>query len=127
MKKILINIAAIFSLLLMVNCQEDNFSFGSLDAPSNLEITVDIVGKTADAPNGDGSGKVKFTTTADNAISYKYIYGDGITENSPGGIVEHAFTTVGINTYTVTVIASGNGGITVNTTVDVLVLSNYCV
>ena len=56
MKKILINIVAIFSLLLMVNCQEDNFSFGSLDSPSNLQITVDIVGKTADAPNGDGSG-----------------------------------------------------------------------
>jgi beta-glucanase (GH16 family) len=125
MKKILINIVAIFSLLLMVNCQEDNFSFGSLDSPSNLQITVDIVGKTADAPNGDGSGKVKFTTTADNAISYKYIYGDGITENSPGGITEHAFTTVGVNTYTVTVIASGKGGITTNTTVDVTVLSNF--
>lgn len=125
MKKILINIVAIFSLLLMVNCQEDNFSFGSLDSPSNLQITVDIVGKTADAPNGDGSGKVKFTTTADNAISYKYIYGDGITENSPGGITEHAFTAVGVNTYTVTVIASGKGGITTNTTVDVTVLSNF--
>lgn len=125
MKKILINIVAIFSLLLMVNCQEDNFSFGSLDSPSNLQITVDIVGKTADAPNGDGSGKIKFTTTADNAISYKYIYGDGITENSPGGITEHAFTTVGVNTYTVTVIASGKGGITTNTTVDVTVLSNF--
>lgn len=125
MKKILINIAALFSLLLMVNCQEDNFSFGSLDAPSNLQITVDIVGKTADAPNGDGSGKVKFTATADNAISYKYVYGDGITQNSPGGVTEHAFTTVGVNTYTVTVIASGKGGITTNTTVDVTVLSNF--
>ena len=70
-------------------------------------------------------GKVKFTTKADNAISYKYIYGDGITENSPGGITEHAFTTVGVNTYTVTVIASGKGGITTNTTVDVTVLSNF--
>jgi len=125
MKKILINIVAFFSLLLMVNCQEDNFSFGTLDAPSNVQITVDIVGKTANTPNGDGSGKVKFTTKANNAISYKYIYGDGITENSPGGIAEHAFTTVGVNTYTVTVIASGKGGITTNTTVDITVLSNF--
>lgn len=125
MKKILINIAAFFSLLLMVNCQEDNYSFGELDAPSNLQITVDIVGKTADAPNGDGSGKVKFTVKAANAISYKYVYGDGVAENVPGGIVEHPFTTVGVNTYTVTVIASGRGGITTNTTVDVTVLSNF--
>lgn len=125
MKKILINIIAVFSLLLMANCQADNYSFGSLESPSNLQIKVEIVGKTASAPNGDGSGKVKFTTTADNAISYKYIYGDGITDNSPGGIAEHAFTTVGVNTYTVTIVASGKGGITSNTTVDVTVLSNF--
>jgi beta-glucanase (GH16 family) len=125
MKKIVLNIITIFSLLLMVNCQEDNFSFGSLDSPSNLKVTVEVIGKTADAPNGDGSGKVKFTATADNAISYKYIYGDGITENSPGGIAEHPFTTVGVNTYTVTIVASGKGGLETNTTVDVTVLSNF--
>lgn len=125
MKKIISNIIAIFSLLLMVNCQDENNSFGSLDAPSNLQITVEIIGKTADAPNGDGSGKVKFTAKANNAISYKYIYGDGNTDNAPGGIIEHPFTTVGVNTYTVTVIASGKGGVTTNTTVDVTVLSNF--
>ena len=125
MKKIILNIIAIFSALLMVNCQEDNYSFGALDAPSNLKVTVEVVGKTGQAPDGDGSGKVKFTTTADNAISYKYIYGDGITETAPGGIAEHAFTTVGVNTYTVTIVASGKGGIISNTTVDVTVLSNF--
>lgn len=125
MKKIISNIIAIFSLLLMVNCQDENNSFGSLDAPSNLQITVEIVGKTADAPNGDGSGKVRFTAKANNAISYKYIYGDGNTDNAPGGIIEHPFTTVGVNTYTVTVIASGKGGVSTNTTVDVTVLSNF--
>jgi hypothetical protein len=125
MKKIILKIIAIFSLLLMVNCQEDSSSFGSLDALSDLQVTVEIVGKTADAPNGDGSGKVKFTAKANNAISYKYIYGDGNTDNSPGGIIEHPFTTVGVNTYTVTVIASGKGGITTTTTVDVTVLSNF--
>jgi hypothetical protein len=125
MKKIVLNIIAIFSLLLMVNCQEDNYSFGALDAPSNLAITVDIIGKTDQTPFGDGSGKVKFTAVADNEISYKYNFGDGITETSPGGVAEHAFTSVGVNTYTVTIIASGKGGLTTNTTVDVKVLSNF--
>ena len=125
MKKILINIAAFFSLLLMVNCQDDNFSFGSIDTPSDLQVTAEIIGKTADAPDGDGSGVVKFTAKANNAISYKYVYGDGITENSPGGVTEHLFTSVGVNTYTVTVIASGKGGVSTNTTVEVTVLSNF--
>jgi beta-glucanase (GH16 family) len=125
MKKIVLNIITIFSLLLMVNCQEDNYSFGALVAPSNLKITTEIVGVTDQTPFGDGSGKVKFITKADNAISYKYIYGDGVNETSPGGVAEHAFTTVGVNTYTVTIIASGKGGVTSNTTVDVKVLSNF--
>lgn len=125
MKKIFINIVALFSLLLMVNCQEDNFSFGTIDTPTDLQVTVDIIGKTAEAPNGDGSGVVKFTAKANNAISYKYIYGDGITDNAPGGVAEHLFTTVDVNTYTITVIASGKGGVTTTTTIDVTVLSNF--
>lgn len=125
MKKILINIMAFFSLLLMVNCQDESASFGSLDAPTGLQVSVEVVGKSAAKPNGDGSGKVKFTAKATNAISYKYVYGDGITDNVPGGVVEHPFTSVGVNTYTVTVIASGRGGVVTNTTIDVTVLSNF--
>lgn len=125
MKNILRSTIAIFALLLMVNCQEDNLVFGTLSAPTNLDVTVEIVGKTDALPNGDGSGTVKFKSTADGAISYKYIYGDGVTENSPGGIVEHGFTTVGVNTYTVTVIAYGKGGLATNETVEVTVFSNF--
>jgi hypothetical protein len=125
MKKILINIATFFSLLLMVNCQEDNFSVGALDTPSNLQATVVIIGKTAETPDGDGSGKVKFTAKADNAISYKFVFGDGTSANSPSGATEHLFTTVGINTYTVTVIASGKGGISTSITLDVTVRSDF--
>lgn len=125
MKKIIVKIVSVFVLLLMVNCQEDNMAFGELNAPTNLNVTVEIVGKTTELPNGDGSGTVRFTTTADDAISYKYIYGDGVTENSPGGIVEHGFTTVGVNTYTVTVIAYGKGGVATNETVEVTVFSNF--
>lgn len=125
MKKIIVNIVSVFVLLLMVNCQEDNLVFGTLNAPTNLDVTVEIVGKTDALPNGDGSGTVKFKSTADNAISYKYIYGDGETKNSPGGIEEHGFTTVGVNTYTVTVIAYGKGGVATTETVEVTVFSNF--
>jgi hypothetical protein len=125
MKKILINIVSLLALLLMVNCQEDNFSFGSLDSPKNLEVTAEIIGKTTEFPNGDGSGKIKFISSADNTISYKYVFSDGTSENAPNGIFEKRFTKPGLNTYTVTVIASGKGGISTNTTLEVTVLSNF--
>ncbi len=125
MKKIIINIVSIFALLLMVNCQDDNFSFGSIDAPTNLEVTAEIVGQSADFPDGDGSGKVKLKSTADNAISYKYIFSDGTSENAPNGVFEKRFTKPGVNTYVITVIASGRGGITTNTTLEIKILSNF--
>jgi hypothetical protein len=125
MKKIIINIVSIFALLLMVNCQDDNLVFGALDAPTNLKITAEIVGKTTALPNGDGSGKVKFTSTASNAISYKYIFNDGTSQNSPSGLFENIFLTPGVNTYTVTVIAVGPGGVATNTTIEVTVFSDF--
>ncbi|QZK89897.1 family 16 glycosylhydrolase [Flavobacterium sp. CHNK8] len=125
MKKILIKIVSVFILLLMVNCQEDNLGFGAIEAPSNLKVTAEIIGKSAAFPNGDGSGKVKFVSTAENAISYKYIFSDGTSKNQPSGILEYPFATPGTNTYTVTIIASGAGGVTSSTTIEVTVFSNF--
>lgn len=85
-KKILFNIATIFSLFLLVNCQEDNASFGDITTPTNLNINYEIVGKTASDPYGDGSGLVNFTATADNAISYKFDFGDNDIKSVPSGI-----------------------------------------
>jgi hypothetical protein len=36
---------------------EDDFTFGSLQA-LQLQVAVELIGKTAANPNGDGSGKV---------------------------------------------------------------------
>ncbi|MBP2284571.1 hypothetical protein H4V97_002889 [Flavobacterium sp. CG_23.5] len=125
MRKIIINIVTVFALLLMVNCQEDNLAFGALNAPTGLQVKAEIIGKSAAFPNGDGSGKVKFTSTAENAISYKYIFSDGTSKNSPSGVLDNTFATPGVNTYTVTVIASGTGGIVTNVTMEVTVFSNF--
>jgi len=124
MKKI-VNILSILTLFLVVGCQEDEKSFGDINTPTNLQVNVDIVGKTPEMPYGDGSGIVKFTTTADNAISYKYIFSDGTSANSPSGIYEKRFTQTGLNTYTVNVLASGKGGVTSNTILEVEVRSDF--
>lgn len=124
MKKI-INIVYIFALLLMVNCQDDGFSFGSLDAPTNLKVEYTIVGVTPDKPNGDGSGKVTFTTTADKAITYKYVFADGTSYAGTNGVYTKTFTKNGLNTYAVAVVAYGKGGSTTNTAIEVEVLSTF--
>lgn len=125
MKKIIISIVSLFTLLLLVNCQNDDFSFGSLEAPSNLNVVVEIIGETTATPEGDGSGLVKFSSVAENAISYKYVFSDGTSQNSPSGVFEKRFTQPGIHTYTVTIIASGKGGISTNTSLEVTVLSTF--
>lgn len=125
MKNIVTNTIAILALLLMVNCSKDDYSFGELTAPSNIQVAYEIIGASATAPDGDGTGMVKFTVKADDAISYKFNFNDGTIENAPSGTFEKRFTKVGVNTYTVTVIASGKGGLTSNTTVDVKVLSTF--
>jgi hypothetical protein len=49
----------------MVNCSKDDFTFGSLQV---LQICSSRGLVKQQQPNGDGSGKVKFTATADNDI-----------------------------------------------------------
>ena len=118
----------LFSLLipfLMLNCQEDALSFGDINAPANLQVTATIIGKTVAAPFGDGSGKVNFIATATNAISYKYIFSDGTTENSPSGQFVKRFTKNGVNKYEVTVVAVGKGGVATAKIIEVEVLSTF--
>lgn len=124
-KKIILKIVSLFAIVLMMGCQNDDFTFGSIDSPTNLKVTAEIIGKTTAAPNGDGSGTVKFTAKADGAISYKYVYSDGTSDNAPNGVITKRFIKTGVNTYTVTVIASGKGGVSTTTTADVTVRSDF--
>ncbi len=124
-KTILYSITSILTLFLFVNCQEDNATFGSVVTPTNLQITYDIVGKTAAEPNGDGSGLVNFTATAANAISYKFEFGDTTTASVPGGICQKRYNLNGVHTYSVTVIATGKGGVSTTKTIEIDVLSNF--
>ena len=105
-------------------CQENDYQFGEILSPSNITINFEIVGADADNPNGDGSGLVTFTTTADNSSSYVYYFND-IPEAAPSGILTKRFTQVGVNTYQVVVKANGNGGISSTKIVEVEVFSSF--
>ncbi len=117
-------ILGVFIALSLFACQEDNYNVGDLVAPSNIQVVVDIVGADTTNPNGDGSGEVNFTATADNAVSYQFVYKGGAS-SAPAGRQSYSFSVIGLNTYAVTVIAFGRGGVSTSKTIEVDVLSLY--
>ena len=110
--------------LVFIGCQENDYNFGEIIAPSNIQITVEIVGADADNPNGDGSGVVNFAASADNAVSYKYVF-NGTEVVALSGKTSISFSSIGLNKYTVTVVASGTAGVSSSKAVQVDVLSTY--
>lgn len=125
MKKLKNIYLILFSMTVaFLGCQENEYEFGSIITPSNITVTADIVGVDDANPNGDGSGTVNFTATADNATSYTFYY-DGIGKTSPAGKATFNFSNLGLNTYTINVVASGTGGVTSSKVIQVEVLSTY--
>ncbi len=110
--------------LLFIGCQDEDKSFGNIIEPNNIQITAQIVGADATNPNGDGSGAVNFTVTAKNATSFKFVI-NGNEFVRPSGRFSFNFSTLGLNTYTVTAVASGIAGTTSSASIQIDVLSTY--
>ena len=130
------NFKYIFGLILatalvLVGCKEETFEFGDLTAPSNLVINTDILGVSSDNPNGDGSGEVHISIEATNAITYHVgfnkmdDYSDVNYKVLPSGVLNQKFTSPGVNTYRISVIAFGPGGTATNATKDITVRSDF--
>ncbi|MAZ26982.1 MAG: glycosyl hydrolase [Cytophagaceae bacterium] len=117
-------LVAAFAIMVQA-CQEDDQQFGDITAPSNLVITANVIGADEQNPNGDGSGKVEFTATADNASNFKFTYGDNASTLASDGSVTHTFTNPGTNEYVVTVIASGTAGAATSKTMAITVYSEF--
>ena len=109
-----------------LGCQEENKEFGNLIPPTNITLNFEIIGQDDNNPNGDGSGIVNFSATADNAITYIYSFGDNTDNTSaPSGNSSHRFTRTGLSSYNVTVTASGLGGVTSSKSINVEVFSTF--
>ena len=109
-----------------LGCQEENKEFGNLIPPTNITLNFEIIGQDDNNPNGDGSGIVNFSATADNAITYIYSFGDNTDNTSaPSGNSSHRFTRTGLSSYNVTVTASGLGGVTSSKSINVEVFSAF--
>lgn len=129
MKKILKYILVLFVVLIThYSCVDKNYTLGDLTAPADIVINTEIVGATTAKPNGDGSGDVKINITATNALSYKVGYNvSGPTDlvYAPSNSFTKKFTSVGLNTYRITVVVFGKGGTSSTLTKDVTIQFDY--
>jgi beta-glucanase (GH16 family) len=115
----------LFSMLIaFYGCQENEYEFGDIAAPTAILITAEIVGQDDTNPFGDGTGSVNFTVSANNASSYVFFF-DGIAQASPSGIYTKRFSKVGVNSYTVVVKANGTGGVSTTKSMEVEVFSSF--
>lgn len=124
--KLFIGIAAL--ILVFSACKKQEYSMGDLTAPSNVVITTQVVGQDATHPNGDGSGAVNITITADNALTYNVDYdaNDAVAwVNIPKGTVSKKYTTNGTFTYRITALVYGKGGTSATATKEVTVRADY--
>jgi hypothetical protein len=131
MKRLFKYLLGVFAVFFISNsCTNTTYTLGDLTAPTNVVIKADIVGATTAAPNGDGSGNVVITVTADNALGYNVNY-DANTSTSlvflPTGSITKKYTTLGTNTYRITAVVYGKGGTSSTISKDVTVKFDYVV
>lgn len=99
-KYILVLIAAAF-----IGCQEDDQEFGTVVAPTNLEVSVVVA--------DDNSGNVAVTPTAEGVLNYHVVFsqGEDPVVISNGGTANFRYTQSGSYSQDITVIAYGRGGV----------------
>lgn len=115
-------------LLFISGCKKKDYSMGNLTAPSEVVINTTVVGQDASHPNGDGSGDVQIALLGKNVLSYKIDYdaSDGIKfDFLPAGKITKKYTTIGVNTFRITVVAYGPGATATTLTKDVTVRFDY--
>ena len=116
----------ILALAVLWSCQDEDKTFGPVTTPTNLQLDIQIVGQDDENPFGDGSGVVNFELSADNALAYRFTFGDGSgMQLADNGEISHRYVVQGVNTYVVTAIASGTGGVTSSETFEVTVFSAF--
>lgn len=113
MKYIKNSVALIVFFFILMSCKKGSENEAAKIAPSNLVITA--------VPTTDGSGKVAFSATADNAISYAYEFGNGDIKSIAFGSTTYQYSIVGTNIYTVTVTASSSAGLTLKKSTQVTI------
>lgn len=110
------------------SCKKQEYQMGNLTAPSDVVINTTIAGQDANHPDGDGSGDVSIQLSGKNVLAYYIDYNaaDGIDPVLlPTGMVTRKYTSIGVNTYRITVVAYGKGATVTTVTKDIEVRSDF--
>jgi len=110
-KSYLLSFMVSASMLFMMGCEKEEYTFGDITSPTDLAVTAVVEGANAANPDGNGTGKVAITAAANGAITYKVDFGDGTTQMVPSGNIVYKYKTPGTLEYTITVSAVGTGGV----------------
>ena len=122
----------LFSLSLLFACNKKNDPGDNNEVsapPTNLTVSVEVVGATDAMPAGDGSGKINISMSAVNATSYHVILpteGNKILtlDNPKGGTLSYSFTgNPGTTTIYPLQVVAYNGSARTDT---ILYLPVYC-
>ncbi|RIA09084.1 glycosyl hydrolase family 16 [Flavobacteriaceae bacterium MAR_2010_72] len=89
--------------------------------PTNLVLNVEVIGADANNPNGDGSGTIRCTASAVNAVKYGFRFGTGSEIESATGNIDFSYTEAGTRSYTVYVFAYSSTGHSINTYKEITV------
>jgi beta-glucanase (GH16 family) len=106
-----LSVLLIAFVALLSSCGKDAAPANTNTPPTNLVVNAVV--------STDNSGNVAFTSTASNAVSFDYDYGNGVYKTVPTGIVTYKYPASG--TYTVTVIAKSSSGQTISKSIQVTV------
>jgi hypothetical protein len=120
-------IASIFlaAVVGFYGCQETEYSFGEMKAPSNLSVTATVVGVDPENPDGNGSGKVFISSSADNKMGYNIDFGDGNSKLVYTDTLTYTYTNPGTAEYIITVKAFGKGGLVATSSSKVRVFVSF--
>src|SRR5690606_3141359 len=115
----------LIAVLSFTSCYEDDLTLGEILTTSNIVVTVTYMhNDTVSISPELGSVEITLSTTEDSATAYHFVV-QGQTKLQKSGKASHTFTTLGTNTYAVTVVAFGTGGASSSKTIEVEVLALY--
>jgi beta-glucanase (GH16 family) len=124
--------SALLSLLLVGGCAPiDDTGPGDTEdtdtrvRPTDLTLTVTLVGADGNNPYGDGSGVVQLRATANDAVRFTLTIDDGDPFESPTGEAEHTFEAEGTASHTFTATAFAESGASASVSETVTVYRSY--
>jgi beta-glucanase (GH16 family) len=113
MKYFFTTVTTFILLLLIFNCKKAVADNTTKTPPANLNVAANV--------STDGTGKVSFTATADNAVRYKYNFGNGVVQTSTSGIITYQYAETGTNEFTVTVTATSSSDLSITKSITITV------